>query len=202
MAKFDPAYSIVLRLEGGYQNNPADKGNYNSLGDLVGTKYGISAPVLEQWIGRPPTKMDMANLNTHTAKAIYYNLYWKNIQGDFIRSQDLANIFFDGHVNHGRTGIRLMQRVLGVSDDGIVGPITLNALNSSDTGKTYVAYRRTREAFYRQLATGSQAQFLNGWLRRLQAFTAYGGLPVASAPAGNATWWILGLVGLGILITR
>ena len=61
MAKFDPAYSIVLRLEGGYQNNPADKGNYNSLGDLVGTKYGISAPVLEQWIGRPPTKMDMAD---------------------------------------------------------------------------------------------------------------------------------------------
>ena len=42
MANFNKAIDLILKNEGGYQAHPNDKGNYNSKGQLVGTKYGIS----------------------------------------------------------------------------------------------------------------------------------------------------------------
>src|SRR5690606_6583861 len=119
MASFSVAYPVVARAEGGYQNHPNDSGNYNSLGQLVGTNWGISAPVYESWIGHPPSSADMKAITKETAMSILKAKFWNTIKGDQIVDQDVATIFLDGHVNHGRTGIKLMQQVLGITADGI-----------------------------------------------------------------------------------
>jgi len=74
MANFNLFLPELLKTEGGYQNKLSDrKGNTNSLGQMVGTKYGISAPVYEAYIKRPPTVADMKNLPLSTAVLIAKN---------------------------------------------------------------------------------------------------------------------------------
>lgn len=149
-----------------------DRGNYNSKGQLVGTNWGIAAPVYERWLGRVPTRQDVKKMTQAEAGQIYRGLFWERIQGDGIENQFVADIFFDGHVNHGGTGIRLMQRILGVKVDGKVGPITLAAINARDPEMLYVQYRKARRDFYLQIVKNrpNQEVFLKGWLRRIDSF--------------------------------
>lgn len=184
MADFQKAFDILKGHEGGYQRNPNDRGNYNSKGELVGTNYGISAPVYEAWINRPPTRSEMENLPFEDAIRIYFLWYWDPIQGNSIENQPVANIFMDGVVNHGRSrGTKLMQKVLGVSQDGIVGPITLGAINSGNPANIYNQYKLERYNFYHDIVkrNPSQKVFLSGWIKRISSFTAYGNnLPQAA----------------------
>ena len=64
---FDTAFANVIGLEGGYTDDPRDRGNWTGgtvgQGKLRGTKYGISAAAF-------PT-LDIANLTLDAAKAIY-----------------------------------------------------------------------------------------------------------------------------------
>lgn len=172
MADFRKALEKVARVEGGYQNHPNDAGNYNSRDELVGTNWGISAPVYEQWIDEPPTEADMRDMKKEEAEAIYKTLFWDRILGDDIADQDVAEIFFDGYVNHGRTGIRIMQRVLGVVPDGIVGPLTLGAINAASAVQLFNAYVGARLLFYHRLVASRPrlGVFLKGWMNRLATF--------------------------------
>ena len=195
MAAFYPILERVLDVEGGYQKMPEDSGNYNSLDQLVGTNHGISAIAFESYYGYPPSEADMRALTQSQAITIYRRKYWDTIAGDEIHNQDLAHILFDGRVNHGRTGLKLMQRVLGVPQDGRMGPITLGALNSQDPGTIYYAYKQERANLYYWLVDEypRNARFLNGWLNRLNEFTAAfhttaNGEPIDPTVAAAATW--------------
>lgn len=181
MASFNIAYQLVSKAEGGYQKHPNDRGNYNSLKQLVGTNWGIAAFVYEDWIGRPPTESDMRNMSAATARNIYKTKFWDDILGDQIQDQAVANIFFDGRVNHGRTGTTIMQRVLGVSVDGRVGPQTLQAINQANPAQVYTAYREARKRFYHELVVKrpSDSVFLDGWIKRIESFQEYAGGAVA-----------------------
>jgi lysozyme family protein len=175
MAQIDPALQHTLHWEGGYQKDPDDPGNYNSLDQLVGTNYGIAAFTAEDFLGFPPTEVLMRNLSIGLATCIYRQRFWARIKGDQIDNQAVANIFFDGHVNHGNTGIRIMQDVLGVKRDAIVGPITLGRLNASDPEQVYIAYRHARKLFYYKIVANRphMKKFLRGWLNRIDSFTDY-----------------------------
>lgn len=166
---FDIAYAPVARIEGGYQRFPQDRGNYNNLNQLVGTNWGIAAPVAERYFGRTVTEHDMRELTHDTAKKIFRRQFWDPHQFDRFPTQVLANLVFDGHVNHGAWGIKLLQRVLGVGEDGVVGPITLSALAAADPDEVYLGYLTARRKFYHAIVANrpSQQIFLRGWLRRL-----------------------------------
>lgn len=208
MANFEKAAEKVLKFEGGYSNNKFDKGNYvcSNMGwvagsypytckygppILIGTMRGIAAPVLAEFLGRIPTVEEMKNLSKQTALEIYRKKYWDRMKGDLITSQKIAELLFDGCVNHGNnTGIKLMQKVLGVAQDGIMGPNTLNAINTGNFQKIYEDYKNERINFYYSLvdARPDQAVFLRGWLNRINNFDDYSGQsPIV-------------LAGLGILI--
>ena len=79
MAKFIKAHEFVERAEGGYTDNPNDNGNWTGgkkgSGDLIGTNFGISAPVLKAYLGRTPSVADMKNLKKSTAEKIYKKNY-------------------------------------------------------------------------------------------------------------------------------
>jgi len=65
------ALDLLIDLEGGFQNDPRDAGNYRPDGTLVGTKYGISA--------RAYPAVDIPNLTRAQAEAIYLRDYWAAI---------------------------------------------------------------------------------------------------------------------------
>lgn len=191
MASFEKSYQRVRLAEGGYQKHPNDTGNYNSLNQLVGTNWGINAQVYESWINRPPSEADMRNMSRDTALDIYKAKYWSRIKGDDIDNQYVADIFFDGHVNHGYTGIKMMQEVLNVPQDGAVGPVTLNALNSGSPAKVYNDYKQRRIRFYHYLADNRAGQkvFLEGWLNRINKFNDFP--DTYNAKASTASAWPL-----------
>lgn len=197
MASFQPAYDLVAQAEGGYQKYPDDTGNYNSLGQLVGTNWGINAQVYEARLGRPPSEADMRNMPSSVARGIYEASYWARIKGAQINSQAVANVFFDGHVNHGMWGIKMMQEVLGVAQDGIVGPITLAAINAANPADLVRRYVDRRRAAYQYLADSrsSQRKFLAGWLARLEKFSPYSG--GGELAGGGALALFIGLLALG-----
>lgn len=196
MANFNQSYTRTAANEGGYQSNPNDPGNYNSAGQLVGTNWGISAPVYEDWLGYPPTKQQMQSMPASTAKAIMRAKFWDKIQGDNLPNQAVADILFDGVVNHGR-GVRLAQEVLGVTADNIFGPATFNALVNTPSAQFYNAYKERRRQYYYQLVQNNSNlnQFLAGWLKRLdkyQDFPAGSGGGYAPQQAGGL-WLMAGL---------
>lgn len=135
MANFDIAYNRTAKNEGGYTNNPHDRGNWTDgvagSGVLIGTNYGISAPVLKKFLGRTPTVEEMKNLPIATVKKIYKSDYWNPFRGDEVIVQEIANSIYDSAVNMGAgTAIKLCQRSLKMPETGKMDDATLNRLNN------------------------------------------------------------------------
>lgn len=82
---FDRAVAFVLDREGGYVNDPKDRGGE--------TKYGISK--------RAHPALDIKNLTKDDAIAIYRRDYWDGLKCDDLDSQ-LAFVVFDTAVNMGK----------------------------------------------------------------------------------------------------
>lgn len=153
MAEFLKAIDGVLEREGGYVKDPSDRGGE--------TKYGISK--------RSYPHLDIADLTKQDAVDIYCEDFWVPLCAGQIVKQIVANVFFDFSVNTGRTrATKLMQQIICVPIDGIIGPITIGAINSADGEKTAMQYTLQRIQFYSDLASGrkSQKKFLAGWINR------------------------------------
>lgn len=171
---FNRCIEIVLKSEGSYQCDPVDIGNYDSYGNLIGTNFGISARLFPD--------IDIKNLTREQAKDIYYQHYWlpMNLRG--IDSDDLILHLFDHGINAGkRTAIRMIQRIVNVKTDGIIGINTVYRINSF--GNVYRVidgygllttiaehYIYARRCYYSDLVSRRPAtqKYLKGWYNRIQ----------------------------------
>lgn len=173
---FPIAHAPVARIEGGYQRYKEDSGNYNRHGQLVGTNWGISAKVAEEYFKRVVSRADMEKLSITVAMDIYKIKFWDRIRAAEYGDQQLANLVYDGAVNHGVSwGVRLLQRSLGLREDGVVGPITLAAIRKKDPQQLYYAYFTARRNFYLAIVANrpNQKVFLRGWMNRLEHYRHY-----------------------------
>lgn len=117
---FLTAFKDVVGLEGGYDRNPNDRGNYTPGGTLKGTKFGISA--------RSYPDLDIPNLTLDQAQAIYFEDYWSVILADQLPSA-IALLVFDDAVNSGvRPAVKRVQALVEETRDGRMGPITLGVV--------------------------------------------------------------------------
>lgn len=128
----DDLIDQLIGREGGYANNPADRGGE--------TNWGITAAVARAQGYRGA----MRALPRATAAAIYRRLYWLKPRLDRVasRAPSIAAALFDTGVNMGpAVAVGLLQRSLnalnrGASDypdiarDGLIGPATLAALDA------------------------------------------------------------------------
>ncbi|MBA0884919.1 glycosyl hydrolase 108 family protein [Flavobacterium undicola] len=171
MANFKLFLPELLKAEGGYQNKASDKkGNTNSLGQMVGTKYGISAPVYEAYIKRPPTVSDMKNLKLETAVFIAKKYYWDACDADLIENQSVANIVVDHFFNSGRRMFvkSVLKEKFGakIKVDSNITKDTIKVINSVNPEVLHRELKKSRETFYRNIGGTN----LNGWLNRLAKF--------------------------------
>jgi lysozyme family protein len=147
--------------EGGYTDNPQDPGNWTDgktgLGTLKGTKYGIAAASYPE--------LDIPNLTPAQAAAIREQNYWVPVRGEILPA-GLDLMVYDQAVNSGNgRAAMLLQAVLGVAQDGGVGPHTLAAVTASDPVSLINQLAAAQEAFYRSLP--AFLIFGAGWLARV-----------------------------------
>ena len=97
--------------------------------------------------------------------------YWDKWKADQIKSQSVANILVDWVWGSGANGIKIPQKLLGLTVDGIVGPKTLAAVNSSDSLVLFNTIKAEREAFLWRIVERdpTQKRLIKGWLNRLNA---------------------------------
>lgn len=112
MPIWERAIAFVLSYEGStYENDPNDSGGE--------TKFGISK--------KSYPNEDIKNLTLERTQEIYRNDYWNQMLGEKL-PEKLAVAVFDCAVNQGLIrSIRLLQAMLNVDVDGVMGPKTLQA---------------------------------------------------------------------------
>lgn len=150
--KFEKAMKFVREAEGGYYNHPNDPGGE--------TMYGITK--------RDYPDLDIKNLSREKADDIFFNDYWIPSVAEKL-PEPVYISYFDSAVNTGRKQAnKFLQRALGVSADGVVGPITLKAIEKADTKDLAYKIIEQRQAFYDMLAKNKPKLkvFLKGWTNR------------------------------------
>ena len=155
----------IIKREGGYVNNPADRGG--------ATKYGITWSTLKAWRGRIVTAEDVAGLDEDEARQIYESEYLVKPKIDKINSVFLRVFVLDSAVQHGPgKAIRWLQKIVGAPVDGILGPMSLSIINQVDSDSLYKRMVAERCRFYGRLITKdpTQAVFAAGWANRIAEF--------------------------------
>lgn len=166
MDPFDAALREVLKHEGGYVNHPSDPGGR--------TNRGVTQRTWEAWTGKPASEADMRGLTVEDVRPLYRKRYWDEVRGSDLPA-GLALCVFDFGVNAGPSrAVRFLQRLVGASQDGLMGPATLGAVNAHialhGAPAAVRAYQNDRRAYYRSLSTF--AKFGKGWLRRVDEVEA------------------------------
>lgn len=193
MSDFKTAYAPLKQYEGGYANNPADRGGETYAG--IARKFYPGWP---GWATVDRVKKGFDSVSTvnrllaaepHLSAQVedFYRTEWWDKLGLAALPQTLADEIFEQAVNLGKAGAgRYVQRLCNafnslrgeplfqdLKEDGSIGPQTLAALceilkTRADTDTLVHALNALQAAHYIALAANSfsQRQFLNGWLKR------------------------------------
>lgn len=169
MAQHSKLIPYVLKWEGGWSDDPADAGGATMKGITLATytayRHKKGLPI--------PTKNDLKNISQKDWEDIFKSMYWDRWKADNIENQSIANLLVDWLWTSGQYGIKFPQRVLGLTDDGLVGPKTLAAINNYPNKKElFNKLWERRKQHFTSIANsrpGNQ-KFLKGWLNRLNDF--------------------------------
>tara|TARA_R110000851_G_scaffold153136_1_gene295068 strand:- start:97 stop:609 length:513 start_codon:yes stop_codon:yes gene_type:complete len=153
---FEQCMGWLLEHEGGYVNHPSDPGGETNL--------GVTRAVYEQYAGRQVMDGEMEGLTHDDVYPIYKENYWDRVRGDDLPSGvDWA--VFDWGVNSGTSrAAKALQRIIGVEQDGGIGPMTLQAIAEMEPADIIEQMHHMRDGFYRSLSTFDT--FGRGWIRR------------------------------------
>ena len=151
--EFDQAFAHVVDLEGGYVNDPNDPGGE--------TNFGISK--------RAYPNEDIKNMSLMRAKVLYKRDYWDVLSCDKLPFP--LNLFvFDAGVNQGvSAAATMLQRMVNVNVDAVIGPKTLQAVDvwigRNTLDQMCAEYMSARAMRY--VSTERSNNFLRGWFNRL-----------------------------------
>lgn len=143
MADFEKAFAKIIKAEGGYVNNPNDRGGETYMG-ITRKNY----PKLKMWatIDKLKNILSKRDLNSKLSKdediqkevkEVYKKNYWTPLKLDLINSQRVANEFFDISVNCGtKAAIKSMQRTAGLVETGRMNTQTIEYYAKRYKGKS------------------------------------------------------------------
>ncbi len=153
---WDAAIEFVLSQEGGYTNDPNDSGGE--------TNFGISR--------KSYPDLELKNLTVDQAKEIYRRDYWSPCRCDNL-PWPYSLAVFDMAVNQGvGTAIKTLQETFGVAADGIIGPMTMEAIAKagSDPRKVKLFLARRLTVYARLMAANPKLLvFARPWSFRVIA---------------------------------
>lgn len=160
---FIRAFSFVSShsIEGGFSADPKDAGNWTGgepgKGELRGTKYGISAAQYPQ--------LDIANLSLAQARDIYERDYWRAARCNELPAR-LALVHFAFYLNtRPEYAAKCLQAAVGVTRDGVIGPMTIRAAKITDQNESVPNYLAEQAMYYTKFKTFPEHG--RGWLERV-----------------------------------
>ncbi len=183
---FEYALPFIRQKEGGWVHDPADSG--------AETYAGVSRANFPQWRGWPiinnakagmvpqPAygttayrswvayldKLLAGNLTLQNAVAQFYEQNFWMTAWDRLDKRVAAKVM-DTSVNNGLTwGPKILQRALGVIDDGIVGAITIVGANGMDTDTLLEAMHQKLKQHYAEIVAAhpGDQKYLDNWDER------------------------------------
>ena len=159
---YEHCLEMILHHEGGYVNHPKDPGGETNL--------GVTKRVYEEWGG----DKDMTDLLVEDVAPIYQKNYWDRCKCDDLPS-GLDLCVFDFAVNAGPSrSAKFLQRLIGTTVDGGIGPNTLKAVDNyvEEVGleSAIEDYQSARQEYYEALDTFDT--FGRGWTRRVEETTS------------------------------
>ncbi|MDB5540796.1 MAG: hypothetical protein JWQ89_2523 [Devosia sp.] len=146
---FDEAFEKLIGHEGGYVNSRADPGGE--------TKFGISK--------RSYPGENIPAMTLERAKQIYLRDYWGPCGADALPDGMKLQVF-DMAVNSSvAQTVKVLQRAVGETDDGVLGPMTLQAVNSMQPARLLARFNGYRLHFMADLS--NWPSFSRGWAKRV-----------------------------------
>lgn len=153
---FSTAFDYVILKEGGYSDDPLDRGGK--------TKFGISQAAYPS--------LNVADITLAQAKNIYHKDYWEAIKADRLPAP-VAFMLFDMAVNQGAGAAALtLQEASGVLMDAKIGPLTIEAANEGykkDAAGFLLSIAIIRARRYLSINNAAEERFEFGWIARLLA---------------------------------
>lgn len=147
----------------GYANDPLDNGGATMVGVTIGTYRSYC-----RYKGKKsPSVADLKAMPYKEWRDILHTMFWSKWKADLIEDQKVANMVVDWVWASGAGTIKRVQALLNVTQDGIVGPKTIAALNAAKdiSVKVYQARKSFFEAIVKR--NPSQKKWLKGWMNRL-----------------------------------
>lgn len=174
-SSYSTAIAHVLASEGGYVNHPADPGGP--------TNYGITLADARHYWKANATAADVKVMSLDLAKQIYRAHYWNAMSCDALPA-GVDYCVFDYGVNSGvARSARVLQRLVKVPQDGVIGPQTLAAVGKLDPAGLIHLICEERLTFLRSLKTWRT--FGKGWSARVTEVRASSLRLAAAAPHGK-----------------
>lgn len=166
MDAFHAAVEFALRpdFDGqGFHVTPGDSGGATAWGIIKKTLATYRKVPVDQ-----VTDQDIRDLTKESAIPIYRKLFWERLKCDQM-PPSVGILLFDFSCGNPTAAAVRLQRVARVADDGIIGPITVEAVNRAwgtrGGGILFLStYHESRMSFYRLLS--SYNRFGRGWERR------------------------------------
>ena len=154
---FEKSLELVLQHEMGYVHHPLDPGGRTNL--------GVTQRVWEAWVGYSVDEKEMRSLTKELVAPLYKSRYWDAVHGDQLPS-GADYLAFDFAVNAGAFRcIKTIQRALNITADGIIGPVTIKAIQDTNAEEFINNFTDAKENFYKGLANFQT--FGRGWLNRV-----------------------------------
>ena len=180
--RFSDALEFVLKHEGGYSNDPRDKGGATNYG--ISIRWLISIGDFDQdgfldgdfdhdgdvdW-------EDIAGMSREDAAHLYRTHWWDRFRYERLVDQSIARKTFDLAVNMGPgRAHKILQRAINrfmpkegkIAEDGQLGPLTFQAAN----GFLLIPqlYKGICEEAAKYYVSLNRPEFISGWLKRAYA---------------------------------
>lgn len=156
MSMFDHCADHVLIIEAGLVDDKHDPGGITNFGISLRFLKGVSPAATEQ---------DIIDMTEEHARALFKKHFWDRVSGDNY-APALALCVFDCAINQGTgTAIKILQRALGVKDDGVFGQKSLAAVHRRQPVELIGDYLSRRAKRYAK--TKGIDRYGRGWMRRL-----------------------------------
>jgi len=170
MADVNKLLPFILQWESGFVNDPDDAGGPTNKGVTLTAWRSVGYDKTGDGL------IDIDDLKLLTVSDVLNRVlkphYWDRWQADRIQNQSVANILVDWLWTSGAPGIKIPQELLKVKADGIVGPITLHAVNSfPNQADLFHRIQVARIDFIYDICRRRPVneKFKRGWLNRIHA---------------------------------